>query len=111
MFQCFPHTAPRFCIKAGGKLVEEHQLWLRDQHQHDKKPLAFAARKTLYRCICLIPDAELLTELAPIGGTAVKACGFLTKLGNVDLFVIIAFLKLYANTLEKRTVLFLRVFP
>ena len=90
-------------------IIEKYQLRLRDQRQYDKKPLAFATRKTLYRCICLIPDAELLTELAPIGRAAVKACGFLTKLGNPDLLLIVTLLKLHTDTLEQSTALFLWV--
>lgn len=101
MFQRFPYAAPRFCVKACGKLVQKHQLRLWNQRQHDKKPLAFAARQTFDRRVCLVSDAELRTQFTPVGGAAVKAGRFRTKLGNLDLFVIVALLKLYADTLEK----------
>lgn len=111
MFQRFPHAAPCFCIKPGGQLIEEYQLRLWDQRQYDKKPLAFAAGKTFYRCICFVANAELLAKRPPIGGAAVKACGFLTKLGNSDLFLIVTLLKLHADALKKCAALFLWVLP
>ncbi len=48
-----------------------------------------------YRRLCLIPDAKLIAQLVPIGRLAVKACGFFTKLRNLDFFLIVAFLKFY----------------
>lgn len=100
-----------FCVKPGGQLVQKHKLRLRDQCQHDKKALPFTARKTFYRNFCFVANAELLAKCVPIGGIAVEACGFLTKFGNPNLFLIVALLKLHADALKKRTAFLLWVLP
>lgn len=100
-----------FCVKPGGQLVQKHKLRLRDQCKYDKKPLAFATRKTFYRNFCFVANAELLAKCVPIGGIAVETRGFLTKFGNLDLLLIVALLKLHADALKKCTAFLLWVLP
>ena len=109
MLERFPDAAAGLCVKAGGQLVKKHQLRLREQRQHDEKPLTLAARETLDRRAGLVPDAELAAKLPPVGRTAVEAGRLLAELGDPDLFLIVALLKLHADAPKQCAAFFLRI--